>query len=157
MAVTSDPRRPFWACLLLALMILVAIGCSRESLPSVEFRSPFGFSRWVELRDAGVIEGARPALTVTVANLKKNPIWVRVDVEEIGGWNDCLNSFKLNPGASHRYVCPQTSLSVGNRYRAEIIVFKDRGNTKATERIRRLIDVKRSQSGALVLDGRPAD
>ncbi len=157
MAVPTDPRRFRWARLLVALMILVASGCGGKSLPSVEFRSPFGHSNWVELRDAGVIEGATPYLAVTVLNRKKKPIWVRVQVDEMEGWNDCLNSFKLNPGASHRYVCPQTSVSVGNRYRAELTVFKDMGNTRATERIRRLIEVKRSPSGALELDGRPAD
>ncbi|MBW1882212.1 MAG: hypothetical protein JRJ58_01695 [Deltaproteobacteria bacterium] len=127
------------------------------SLPSVEFSSPFGQSNWVELLDARVIEGATPALAVTVANLKKKPVWVRVEVEEIDGGNSCMNSFKLDPGTSHRYACRQTSISVGNRYRAELVVYKDQGNTQVSERIRRLIVVRRSESGALELDGRPAD
>jgi hypothetical protein len=125
--------------------------------PAVEIRSPFGQSNWVEILDARVIEGAKPSLAVTIANLKKKPIWVRMEVEEIGGRSDCMNSFKLNPGMSHRYVCPQTSVSAGNRYRVELVVFKDQGNTRFSERIRRLIEVRRSESGALVLDGRPAD
>ena len=157
MAVSTYPRRLPWACLLVVLVILVASGCSRMSLPSVEFSSPFGQSNWVELLDARVIDGATPALAVTVANLKKKPVWVRVEVEGIDGGNNCMNSFKLDPGTSHRYACPQTSISAGNRYRAELVVYKDQGNTRVSERIRRLIEVRRSESGALVLDGRPAD
>ena len=157
MAVPTHPRRLFWACLIVVLTLVSGFACRRLSLPSVEFRSPFGQSNWVQILDARVFEGDTPSLTVTIANLKKKPIWVRMEIEEIDGWNDCMNSFKLDQGASHRYVCPQTSVAVGNRYRAELLVYKDQGNTQTTERIRRLIELIRNESGALELIGRPAE
>jgi hypothetical protein len=133
----------------------VVFGC--RSLPSVEFSPPFGRSNWVSLEDAQVIDGARPALAVTIANERDRPIWIRMEIDEIEGWNDCTNSFRLDPQTSHRYSCPQTSIAAGTRFRAELLVFRDRGNTQAAERIRRLIEVKRNERGDLMLEGRPSD
>jgi hypothetical protein len=153
----TTQRRILATCLLVLLACVVASGCRRGRLPTIRFTSPFGHSNWVGLEDARVIDGDAQSLAVTVSNRKSHPIWVRFEIDQLEGWNDCANSFKLIPGASHLYICPQTSISVGNRYRAELVVYKDLGNTKPTERITRSIEIHRDESGALVLDGRPAD
>jgi hypothetical protein len=143
-----------WACALVVLVVLMSFGCRR--LPSIKFESPFGHSNWVGIEGARVVEGSAPAIAVTISNRKNHPIWVRIEIEVIDGWNDCANSFKLTPGASHQYVCPQTAISAGTRYRAALVVYKDRGNTKPTEQLHRLIDVKEAENGSLVLEGRDA-
>ena len=144
------------AAFLGVLVISVAVGCTK-SLPSIKFESPFGHSNWVEISDGRAVGGETPSLSVTIKNLKKKPIWVRMIIDDLNGWNDCENSFRLTPGSSHRYVCPQTKLTVGTRYRAELTVFKDQGNTKPTERIQRTIELEQAADGSLVLGGPPAD
>jgi hypothetical protein len=143
------------ACLLTVLVTFVGIGCTKR-LPTVRMTSPFGHSNWIELLDSRVIEGPQPALAVTMKNQKKKPIFVRMVIDELDGRSDCANSIKLLPGVEYPYVCPQASVSAGNRYRAELVVFRDQGNTKPTERLHRLIVLKADENGNLVLDGAPA-
>ena len=144
------------ACSLVPILVLVGLACSKP-LPSVKMSSPFGYSNWVKLQDAHVAQGPRPSLGVTITNQKRNPIWVRMVIDELEGRNDCANSFKLLPGLAYEYVCPQASVNAGNRYRAELVVFKDQGNTKPTERLHRIILLKEGAGGNLVLEGRDAE
>jgi hypothetical protein len=137
-------------------MIIIAAGCTK-SLPSIKFESPFGHSSWVEISDGRAVGGTTPSLSVTVKSLKKKPIWVRIIIDDLNGWNDCANSFRLAPGSSHYYVCPQTALTVGTRYRAELTVFRDQGNSKPIERIERTIELGQAADGSLVLGGPPAN
>ncbi len=137
------------------LAALILFGCS--GLPTLKFTPPFGRSDWVELRDSHVVDGDTPAIAVTIKNRKKKPIWVRMLIDEIEGGNDCQNVFKLNEQESFFFSCPQTSITVGTRYRAELIVFRDMGNTKIAERINRIVTLQWNDDGGLVLVGRPAD
>jgi hypothetical protein len=137
------------------LAALVAFGCS--GLPTLTFTPPFGRSDWVELKDSHVVDGDNPAIAVTIKNRKKQPIWVRMLIDEIEGGNDCQNVFKLNVQESFFFSCPQSAITVGTQYRAELIVFKDMGNTKVAERINRIVTLQWNDSGTLALEGRPAD
>jgi hypothetical protein len=150
-----NTRRVLRVGILAALASLVAVGCSW--LPTVKFTPPFGRSDWVETTDPHVIDGDNPAIAVTIKNRKKKPIWVRMLIDEIEGGNDCQNVFKLNEQESFFFSCPQTSITADTQYRAEILVFKDMGNTKVAERLNRLVTVQRNENGELVLRGRPAD
>lgn len=134
---------------------LVAFGCS--GLPTLKFTPPFGRSDWVELRDSHVVDGDAPAIAVTIKNRKKKPIWVRMLIDEIEGGNDCQNVFKLNEQESFFFSCPQSAITVDTQYRAELIVFRDMGNTKVAERINRIVTLQWDDDGGLVLVGRPAD
>lgn len=135
------------------LTILAVLGCS--GLPTLNFTPPFGRSDWVELKGSHVITGDNPAIAVTITNRKKKPIWVRMLIDEIDGGDDCQNVFKLDTQESFLFSCPQTSIEERTQYRAELIVFKDMGNTKVAERINRLVTVQRDENGELVLIGRP--
>ncbi len=141
--------------LLAAPASLVVLGCSW--LPTIKFTPPFGRSDWVELKDSHVVDGDRPAIAVTITNRKKTPIWVRMLIDEIEGGDDCENAFKLGVGESFFYSCPQDSVHAHMQYRAELIVFKDMGNTQMAERINRVVTVEQRENGELTLRGRPAD
>ena len=142
------------ACLIVALLD----GCSFfKGLPSVQFNRPFASTDYVDLRDAHVRRGAEPALLVTVANKRRTRIWVRMVIDELEGRNDCVNSFGLDPDESFLYICPQPTIREGLRYRAELTVFRDRGNTSVAERLNRIIEVQRNAEGELVLIGKPAE
>lgn|GEM_PF-3492020 len=152
MPFSIDARHTLCLCF---AVTLVVVGCSR--LPTVRLDPPFGRSDWIELSDSRVIEGARPALVVTISNPKKIPLWIRMEIDEIDGRDDCMASFKLAPKMSHLYSCGQDDVSVGKRFRAEAIVYKDAGNTKATETIRRLVEIQKGPNGELILVGRPPE
>jgi len=94
---------------------------------------------------------------VAVSNPKKVPLWVRVEIDQLEGDDDCMATFKLEPRMSHLYTCPQTFVAAGKRFRAEAIVYRDSGNTEIAETIRRLIELKRGPKGQLLLIGRPAN
>jgi len=154
LTISIDARRVRSCCLALALaLVLMVVGCSR--LPTVTFDPPFGRSDWIELADSRVIEGARPALAVTISNPKKIPLWVRMEIDEIEGADDCMSTFKLAPKMSHLYVCPQDLVTPGKSFRAEAVVYKDAGNAKAIETIRRLVEIQEGPNGQLTLVGRP--
>lgn len=144
----TSSRRFIWVGF---LATLAAVGCTR--LPSVEFSLPFGHSDWIELRDAGVIDGVAPALVATVVSRKKDLLWVRFVINQIEGADTCEGQFKLYPQTSHPYRCPLTSVDEGARYRAEITVYKDAGDTQVAERIHRTVELQRSQSGGFELIG----
>jgi hypothetical protein len=150
----TDSIRIFCLCVCLPA-ILVVVGCSR--LPSVKLNPPFGRSDWIYIGDSHVIEEGRPALTVTISNSKKVPLWVRMEIDEIDGDDDCWNTFKLEPGMSHLYYCTQTKVLPGKRYRVEAIVYKNAGNTQLAESIRRLVELQLGPDGKLEIFGRPAD
>ena len=137
------------------LTALISPGCSK--LPSVHLDSPFGKSNWVELHDARVVTDPAPALAVTVVNLTDKQLSVRVVIDEIEGRDDCQNSFRLISEQSVDYSCEQIFVAEGKRFRAEILVYKDWGQTKLAERIRRLIEIETGEDGGLVLVGRPVD
>ena len=136
------------------LAALFVFGCS--GLPTLKFTPPFGRSDWVELKDSHVVDGDNPAIAVTIKNRKKQPIWVRMLIDEIEGGNDCQNVFKLNVQESFFFSCPQSAITVDTQYRVELIVFKDMGNTKIAERINRIVTLQWNDSGTLSLVGRPA-
>jgi hypothetical protein len=148
----AEPRR---ALVCLALLALLAVGCFK--LPTVRFEPPFGRSEWVILRDAGIVESPTPAIKVEIVSRTKAPLWVRVLIDDIEGTDDCQNSFRLEAKRSRRYTCPQRVVAAGKRFRAEIIVYRDQGQTKIAERIRRFVDVEADEEGALILVGRPMD
>jgi hypothetical protein len=139
---------------LLVLAFLVC-GCSR--LPSVRLDSPFGRSGWVETHDAHVEMGPPPAMIVTVTSQKDENLSLRISIDEIEGADDCLNSIELSPRQSVLYRCSQRSVKAGKRFHAEIVVYRDVGQTRVAERIRRLIDIQEGEGGELILVGRSAD
>jgi len=134
--------------------VLGVVGCS--GLPTVRFTPPFGRSDWIGLADAEVVVEPSPALAVTFTNERARRLWIRIEIDEIEGRNDCTNSFVLEPDQSHRYSCPQLSVAERTRYRAEILVFSDRANKRQLERLRRRLEILRDDEGRLVLAGRPA-
>jgi hypothetical protein len=140
---------------ILLLVVMLAAGCSK--LPSVSFDSPFGQSNWVELQDSEVVAGFSPALQVTIVNLKDDVLSVRFIIDQIEGRDDCQNSFRLNPRQSIRYSCAQLYVAEGKQFRAEVQVYRDWGQTKLAERIRRNIEIEKAAGGKLVLVGRPVD
>ena len=131
----------------------IASGCS--GLPTLRFNSPFGSSNWIELRDSVVVGAPSPALAVTIVNQRDVKLSVRIEIDEIAGANDCINSIPLDPGQQFRYACPQKFVAAGKRYRAEIQVYKDLGGTKVAEHIRRIVDIEKGADGGLILVGRP--
>ena len=80
-----------------------------------------------------------------------------MEIDEIEGGDDCVNTFKLESKTSYPYVCPQTSLRPGKHFRVQAIVYRDAGNTKIAETINRLVALERGESGELELVGRPAN
>ncbi len=153
--IPTDSKRILCLGLLAALVVL---GCSRlPRLPTLSFEPPFGRSNWIEFRDARVLDSPTPALTVTISNRKNIPLWIRMEIDELGGEDDCMNVFKLEAESSRAYVCAQTFLSVGKRFRVQAVVYKDVGNTKTVESINRLIELQRDADGELELVGRAAD
>jgi len=136
--------------------LLVALGCS--GLPTLKFDPIFGRSDWIEFKDSHLVtESPTLALGVTISNRKGVPLWVRMEIDEIEGGDDCVNTFRLQPKTDHPYFCVQTSLRAGKRFRVQAVVYRDAGNTKIAESIHRLIDLERGEDGQLVLIGRPAD
>jgi len=133
----------------------VFVGCS--ALPTLRFDPPFGRSDWVEFQDSRVVAGSISALAVTISNRRNVPLWIRMEIDEIDGDNDCMNILKLEPETKVPYSCPQASLGAGRRFRVQATVYKDSGNTKVVESINRLIEVRLAASGQLELLGRPAD
>jgi hypothetical protein len=124
-------------------------GCSK--LPSVQFDSPFGRTDWVELQDAVVVTGSSPALAVTVVNQKDVNLSLRVEIDEIDGRGDCANSFRLGPDQKFWYSCPQPAVKAGARYRTNIRVYKDWGQTKLAERIQGIVKIEAGPDGSLRL------
>jgi hypothetical protein len=141
----------------LAALLLAFIVCGCSRLPSVRLDSPFGRSGWVETRDARVEMGPPPAMLVTVTNQKEENLSLRISIDEIEGADDCLNSIELSPRQSVLYRCNQRTVSAGKRFHAEIIVYRDIGQTRVAERIRRFIELREGEDGDLVLVGRAAD
>lgn len=143
----------FLSVLLLALASVP--GCSK--LPSVRFDSPFGQSDWVEVQDPTVVPGPFPALSFSVVNLKDQVVSVHVEIDQIDGEGDCANIFRLEVGRTFRYSCPQRSVAAGQRYRGELRVYKDWGDTKLAERRRRILEIQADAGNELILVGRPAE
>ena len=152
MPFPTELRRNVCLGLLAAIAVL---GCSR--LPTLRFNAPFGRSDWIEFKDSHLIDGPTPALAVTISNRKNVPLWVRLEIDELGGGDDCMNIFKLEPKTSRPYTCVQTFLSAGKRFRVQAIVYRDAGNTRTAESINRLIELQPGADGQLELLGRPAD
>ena len=146
------------SALLLGAALLAATlvsGCSK--LPTLRFDPPFGASNWVAFQDAVVVEGFSSAISVTIVNLKDQEILVRIEIDEIEGGGDCANSLRLGPIEKLGYSCPQPLIRQGNRYRVDARVYKDWGETKVAERIRRIITIETGEDGGLILVGRPMD
>ncbi len=139
------------------LAAFFAVGCSWLSLPTLSFDPAFGRSDWIEFKDSHLIDGPTPALATTISNRKNVPLWVRLEIDELEGGDDCVNIIKLDPKTSLAYFCAQTSLREGKRFRVQAIVYRDSGNTKIAESINRLIDLRRGTDGELELVGRPAN
>lgn len=137
------------------LAAFVALGCG--GLPTLEFDPPFGRSDWIEFENSHLIDGPPPALAVTISNRRNVPLWVRMEIDELEGGDDCMNIFRLEPKKSFPYFCAQTSLAAGKRFRVQAIVYKDAGNTRIAESIHRLIELQRGAYGRLELVGRPVD
>jgi len=137
------------------LAAFVALGCG--GLPTLKFDPPFGRSDWIEFKNSHLIDGPPPALAVTISNRRNVPLWVRMEIDELEGGDDCMNIFKLEPKKSFPYFCAQTSLTAGKRFRVQAIVYKDAGNTRIAESIHRLIELQRGAYGRLELVGRPVD
>jgi len=136
-------------------VVLFAAGCFK--LPTVRFEPPFGRSDWVVLQDARIDGSPAPAIRAEVVSQTDATLWIRVLIDDIEGTDDCQNSFRLDAKRSRQYSCPQRVVEVGKRFRAEIIVYKDQGQTKIAERIRRIVVVEVDEEGAFVLVGRPMD
>jgi len=135
---------------------LVALGCS--GLPTLKFDPIFGRSDWIEFKDSHLVtEGPTLALGVTISNRKGVPLWVRMEIDEIEGGDDCVNTFRLQPKSDHPYFCVQTSLRAGKRFRVQAVVYRDAGNTKIAESIHRSIDLELGEDGQLEIVGRPAN
>jgi len=137
------------------LTALIVGGCS--ALPTLKSDPPFGRSDWIEFQNSHPVDGVNPALVVTIANQRNVPLWVRMEIDEIEGDNDCMNILKIEPNTSSLYSCPQVSLRAGKRFRAQAIVYKDPGNTDTVETINRLNELQVGADGRLELRGRPAD
>ncbi len=152
MSFTPKTRGVLVALCLISLVSLE--GCSW--IRRFHFTSPFGRSDWVRLEGARVVEDPAPALTVNIVNRHDRRLWIRMEVDEVGGYNDCTNSMILERLGSHRYACPQATVEAGRKYRSEIRVFTDRGHTRSVERIRREIEILAGEDGELILQGRPA-
>lgn len=148
-ARSAVPRQ---LALALALIMLGA-GCSR--LPTIRFDPPFGRSDWVKLSNSGVIEEPTPALRVDIANDTGATLWARIRIDDIVGTDDCLSVLRLESKRSQEFRCPQRSLEAGKQFQAEIIVYRDVGQTRIAERIRRIVEVRRDEKGTLQLVGRP--
>lgn len=151
-AVPTVRARLLALCL---LSILLLGGCSWLSRFSVS-PPPFGRSDWIRLEDAGVVTDPAPALAVTLINRRNRRLWIRMNIDELGGRNDCTNAIVLEPEGRHRYVCPQASVTAGTRYRSEVRVFTDRGATRIVEETLRHVQILEDAEGELVLAGRPA-
>jgi hypothetical protein len=149
---------PRQACVLFSLLALLAIagvtGCSK--LPSVRFDSPFGQSEWVEVQSPSIVTGPFPALTFSVVNMRDRVLSVQVEIDQIEGDGDCENSFRLEPGRTFQYTCPQRSVAVGQRYRGDLRVYEDWGDTKLAEHRHRILEIQADEQGGLMLVGRPA-
>lgn len=153
--IPTDSKRILYLGLFAALVVF---GCSRlPRLPTLSFDPAFGRSNWVEFRDARVIDDPTPALTVTISNRKNVPLWIRMEIDELEGEDDCMNVFKLEAKSSHPYLCAQTFIRAGKRFRVQAVIYKDVGNTKTVESINRLIELQRDADGELELVGRAAD
>lgn len=131
-------------------------GCSSVPLPTLRFDSPFG-GEWVAFRDGLVVESPRPALAGNFVNLRKREISVRVEIDEIDGADDCATSFGLGPEQTRPFACPQSSVAEGKRFRVEVRVYTDLGDTDLAERIHRIVEIERDDAGRLVLVGRAPD
>ncbi len=142
--------------LAVSLLALASVtGCSK--LPSVRFDSPFGPSDWVEVQDPSVVPGPFPALAFSVVNLKDQVLSVQVEIDQIDGDGDCENDFRLEPRGTFRYSCPQRSVAAGQRYRGDLRVYKDWGDTKLAEHRHRLLEILAGEEAELILVGRPAE
>ena len=145
------------ALLLSAALLSASMGSGCFNLPTLRFDPPFGNSNWVEFQDSVVITGFSPGLGATIVNLKNKKISVRVEVDEIEGGGDCANSLSFGPLEKLGYLCPQSLVRLGNRYRVDVRVFKDWGETKVVERLQRIITIEKGKDGRLILVGRPLD
>lgn len=80
-----------------------------------------------------------------------------MEIDDLAGADDCMDTFKLEPGASELYTCAQTVVKAGKRFRASMIVYKDAGNTNTVESIRRIIELQRGPNGKLIVVGQSAN
>ena len=149
------PKRSSRILLVSLFAVALVFGCA--AMPTLKFDPPFGRSDWVEFQNSHPVDGETPMLAVTIANQRDVPLWVRMEIDEIEGDDDCMNILKLEPKTSHPYACPQVSLRAGKRFRAQAIVYADSGNTKSVESINRLIELRIGTNGQLELIGRAAD
>lgn len=138
---------------LVVLFASAFVGCFK--LPSVRFDSPFGQSNWVVFEDSIVVGPPTPALAGNFVNQKGSSIAVRIEVDEIEGGDDCANSISLAARETKPYVCPQSFVAEGKRYRIDVRVYKDLGETNLVERIQRIAELQVGEDGQLVLVGRP--
>jgi len=137
------------------LGMLLAPGC--KTFPTLEVELPFGHTGWIEIAEVRVVEGAAPALAATFIARKDQPVWVRLTIDGVDDERGCEDEFQLDPYTRYPFRCPQVSLAAGMRYRAELVVYKDIGDTHIAERIRRHLEILASEGGGLELAGRPAD
>jgi hypothetical protein len=145
------------ALLFSTALLSASMGSGCFNLPTLRFDPPFGSSNWVEFQDSVVITGFSPGLGATIVNLKNKKISVRVEIDEIEGGGDCANSLSFGPLEKLGYLCPQPLVRVGNRYRVDVRVYKDWGETKTVERLQRAITIEKDNDGGLILVGRPLD
>ncbi len=144
--------------LLLVLLMIgacVLSGCLK--LPSMRFDSPFGYGNWVVFEDAIVVGPPNPAIAGNFVNLKGSDVAVRIEIDEIAGGDDCSNSLGLGPKEKKPYACPQTFVAAGKRYRVDVRVYKDLGETKLAERFQRIVELQVGEEGELVLVGQPLE
>jgi hypothetical protein len=152
----SAKTRPRAGSILLLSGGVVLLACSSVPLPTLRFDSPFG-GDWVAFRDGIVVESPRPAVAGNFVNLRKREISVRVELDDIEGDDDCASSFRLGPEQTRPYACPQSAVAEGKRFRVEVRVYTDLGETDVAERIHRIVELRRDEEGRLVLVGRPLD
>jgi hypothetical protein len=138
-----------------ALAMLGSLSCF--NLPTVRFDPPFGYGNWVQFEDAIVVGPPTPAIAGNFVNLKDSDIAVRIEIDEIAGGDDCANSFGFGPKEKRPYACPQSFVAEGKRYRVDVRVYKDRGETNLAERIQRIVTIETGEDGELILVGRPLE
>jgi hypothetical protein len=143
--------------LFLAALFAALILCACSGFPSVRFASPFGNGRWIEFRDGVVVGPPTPAIAGNFVNLSDERLGLRVEIDAIEEDDDCADSFVLGPRETRPYACAQKSVAQRKRYRVDVRVYKDLGDTDLVERVQRVVELEKGGEGELVLVGRPLE
>ncbi len=129
-------RSRSFALAVFAVAILVA-GCGGGPKDGGGLRpdsSQFA-SEWLDVTMGGMmaVPGKGPALTLSLKNTSRRPLWVAVEFTAPGAGSSCNVDKQLDVGGGGMFTCPQTSLVQDEDYPIVVHTYGDAGRTKLLE------------------------